>query len=331
MTRGSRPRSPRSLLAVLAALLVLPAGTAGALEPTSVEIPGSGPFSDDDGSVFESDIVTLWAAGVVSGCDVGRFCPDDAVTRAEMAAMLRRSHPERFPEAASPFEDTVGSMFENDIAAIAAAGVTLGCAEASYCPDEPVTRQTMAAFLRRTFEGEVEQTRPPREFDDVDGSIFAGDIAWLAATGITEGCGATSFCPESPVTRGQMAAFLVRAMGLPHVEATDSVVHDLAVPTGSGVEGWRLLVEQFFEPDDVDRALRIIECESHADPLAKNPNSSASGLFQHLASQWAPRAEAIGAPHADVFDPIANVAAAAWLVYEGGGWFHWNASRGCWS
>jgi hypothetical protein len=112
---------------------------------------------------------------------------------------------------------------------------------------------------------------------------------------------------------------------------TASVIYDLSIPTESGIEGWRLLVEQFFAPADVDRALRVIGCESHGDPLAKNPNSTASGLFQHLASQWGPRAEAIGAPGADVFDPIANVAAAAWLVYEAGGWSHWNSSRGCWA
>ncbi len=89
-------------------------------------------------------------------------------------------------------------------------------------------------------------------------------------------------------------------------------------------------MEHFFEAADVDRAMAVMACESKGDPNAKNPGSSASGLFQHLASQWAPRAEAIGYPEASVFDPVANVAAAAWLVYDGGGWSHWNASRGCW-
>jgi soluble lytic murein transglycosylase-like protein len=108
------------------------------------------------------------------------------------------------------------------------------------------------------------------------------------------------------------------------------VMVDLSVPTGPGAEGWRPLVEHFFEPADVTRALAVMSCESKGDPDAKNPGSTASGLFQHLASQWGPRAEAIGYPDAGVFDPVANVAAAAWLVYDGGGWSHWNASRGCW-
>ncbi len=98
----------------------------------------------------------------------------------------------------------------------------------------------------------------------------------------------------------------------------------------SEVEDWRPLVELFFAPSDVERALDVLACESRGDRWAKNPTSTASGLFQHLASLWAPRAEAAGYAGADVFDPVANTAVAAWLVYDGGGWRHWNASRHCW-
>jgi hypothetical protein len=53
-------------------------------------------------------------------------------------------------------------------------------------------------------------------FEDVEGSVFAEDIAALADAGITRGCNPPandSFCPDDPVTRGQMAAFLHRALG----------------------------------------------------------------------------------------------------------------------
>lgn len=98
----------------------------------------------------------------------------------------------------------------------------------------------------------------------------------------------------------------------------------------STVEDWRPLVKMFFEPEDIDRALAIIRCESGGNPTAKNPSSSASGLFQHLGSQWRARADRAGWEGADVFDPVANTAVAAWLAYHGGGWRHWSASRGCW-
>lgn len=94
------------------------------------------------------------------------------------------------------------------------------------------------------------------------------------------------------------------------------------------VERWRPIVDMYFPEDRVDWALRIMECESRGDPDAKNPTSSASGLFQHLARLWPPRAEAAGFGDADVFDPFANIAVAAWLL-ENGGPSHWvcKASR----
>lgn len=88
------------------------------------------------------------------------------------------------------------------------------------------------------------------------------------------------------------------------------------------VERWRPIVSTYFPDDHVDWALRIIECESHGDPNAKNPRSTASGLFQHLASLWGDRTAAAGWKGADVFDPFANVAVAAWLL-ETGGPGHW--------
>ncbi len=119
----------------------------------------------------------------------------------------------------------------------------------------------------------------------------------------------------------------------------DAVCGPLAGPMGveslipedpTSPEDWRPLVAAFFAPDDVERALDVMQCESFGNPDAKNPRSTASGLFQHLASMWPPRAAAAGFAGADVFEPVANVGTAAWLVYEGGGWSHWYPSRHCW-
>lgn len=96
------------------------------------------------------------------------------------------------------------------------------------------------------------------------------------------------------------------------------------------VEVWRPLVAAYFGPNEVERALRVIYCESSGDPSAKNPSSSASGLFQHLRRFWGERSVDAGWAGADIFDPEANIAVASWLVYQGGGWSHWNPSRHCW-
>jgi len=58
---------------------------------------------------------------------------------------------------------------------------------------------------------------PVDTFSDDDGSVFEADIEWMAGQGITKGCNPPTndlFCPDSVVTRGQMAAFLVRALAL---------------------------------------------------------------------------------------------------------------------
>jgi hypothetical protein len=114
------------------------------------------------------------------------------------------------------FVDDDASVFEADIEWLAAQGITKGCnppANDRFCPADSVTRGQMAAFLHRALDGIVELTGLPVDFTDDDDSIFMADIAWLSATGITKGCSATEFCPNDPVTRGQMAAFLVRALG----------------------------------------------------------------------------------------------------------------------
>ncbi len=94
----------------------------------------------------------------------------------------------------------------------------------------------------------------------------------------------------------------------------------------AGVEQWRPLVAAYFRAGDVDRALRIMRCESGGDPNImhdfSNP-ASASGLMQHLGKYWPARSAAAGFAGASIFDPTANVATAAWLRDQPGGWGHW--------
>jgi hypothetical protein len=169
-----------------------------------------GSFYDDEGSVHEASIEALLAAGITSGCGDGRFCPDDAVTRGQMAAFLQRAM--NLPNVGgNPFSDDDSSVFEDAIEALAAAEITSGCGSGRFCPDDAVTRGQMAAFLTRALG------LPPAEgnpFSDDNGSLFEDSIESLAAAGITVGCGDGRFCPGQPVTRAEMATFLVRAFGL---------------------------------------------------------------------------------------------------------------------
>ena len=72
----------------------------------------------------------------------------------------------------------------------------------------------MAAFLVRALG--YSDTGTGNLFTDDDGSVFELDIARLATAGVTRGCNPPAndeFCPGKSVSRGQMAAFLHRALG----------------------------------------------------------------------------------------------------------------------
>jgi hypothetical protein len=93
------------------------------------------------------------------------------------------------------------------------AGVTAGCGGPSYCPDGSTTREQMAVFLLRARGGGA-YTPPPcttAPFPDVPcASPFAAWVAELVNRGITAGCGGGLYCPTNPVTREQMAVFLLK-------------------------------------------------------------------------------------------------------------------------
>jgi hypothetical protein len=179
---------------------------------------GAGWFRDDADSVFEDDIDVIAALGITRGCnppDNTNYCPDGHVTRGQMAAFLTRAL-DLPPTDIDAFIDDDESVFEDDINRMAAVGITKGCnppANDAFCPERKVTREQMAAFLVRAFSytddggGDL--------FSDDDGSIFEADIDKLATAGVTKGCNPPvndMFCPTQNVTRGQMAAFLHRAL-----------------------------------------------------------------------------------------------------------------------
>ena len=137
------------------------------------------------------------------------FYLDWIVDTSELALGERE---ERDEDAATTprFSDVVGTTFEAEIAALAAAEITSGRPDGTFGPGEPVRRGQMAAFLSRALElpegGDSGLT-------DIGGR-FEADINAIAAAGITEGRGDGTFGPGEPVRRGQMAAFLVRALEL---------------------------------------------------------------------------------------------------------------------
>ena len=167
-------------------------------------------FGDIAGNVHAGNITTLAGAGITSGCTPTRYCPASRVTRGQMASLLDRALD--LPAGDAQFGDVPADHpHAAGIAAVAAAGITNGCAPDRFCPGARLTRGQMASLLDRALDLPAGDA----QFGDVPaGHPHASGIAALAAAGITNGCTPGSFCPDATVNRGQMASFLVRALGL---------------------------------------------------------------------------------------------------------------------
>ncbi len=182
-------------------------------------LPPGGTFTDDNGNVHEGNIEAIAAEGITRGCNPpvnDNYCPSTSVTRGQMAAFLTRALGLSTPTA-DFFTDDDGTTFEADINAVAAAGITRGCNPPDndeFCPSQAVTREQMAAFLRRAFNYPATATD---YFTDDGLSVFQTDINAIAAAGITMGCNPPandSYCPTAVVKRDQMASFFARALDL---------------------------------------------------------------------------------------------------------------------
>ena len=169
-------------------------------------------FDDISFSIFAWDIVWLKEAGLTNGCAPDLYCPENLMRRDEMAAFLDRAL--ELPATGNDsFTDDETSTHEASINALAAAGITLGCRVDSFCPAQAVTRAQMASFLARGFT--LAPSATDYFIDDERYTSHEDDINALAASGITQGCSEESptlFCPSLRVTRGEMAAFIHRAM-----------------------------------------------------------------------------------------------------------------------
>jgi hypothetical protein len=164
-----------------------------------------------------------------------------------------------------------GSFAEKEIYKIFNAGITVGCSQSplKYCPKSPVTRAQMAIFLLKAKLGSG--YRPPPAtgiFDDVPIGSFAADwIEDLYNRGITAGCSQSplKYCPTSPVTRRQMAIFLLKAkLGSGYWPPPATGIFD-DVLVGSFAEPW---IEDLFN--------RGITAGCRKNPLRYCPDSSAT-------------------------------------------------------
>jgi hypothetical protein len=177
------------------------------VEPT--QPPTAPVLTDTAGHAHAAGIDFAVERSITTGYPDGTFRPEVAVTRAQMATFLARAAglppggSVTFPDV--PADSTHGAA----IAAVATAGWTTGRGDGTFDPDGVVTRGQMATFLSRAFSLAPSDGAP---FSDTAESVHGDAIKRVAAAGITTGYADGTFRPDAPVTRGQMATFLMRAL-----------------------------------------------------------------------------------------------------------------------
>ena len=177
------------------------------------------PFADVSGThLFAEDITWMYALGISFGCGDGSdFCPDEDVTREQVASFLSRAFELADGAGDDLFGDDDGSVHEDNIDRLAHAGVTNGCNEGLYCPGTDLSRAQFATLQIRALElltgADFSAAAGLNYFTDDDGSVHEPNIDKLRFADITFGCTPDLYCPRATLSRGQLAALLHRALG----------------------------------------------------------------------------------------------------------------------
>ena len=174
---------------------------------------------------FHPYVETLVRHHVAVGIGGGLFGSKQPTTRAQLAVfLLKAARGAAIPPACTGAYNDVAcpSLFADWVEELGATEITAGCNDAPplYCPSEMATRAQMAVFVLKAARGSA-YTPPPCAgvFEDVPcpGGFAVDWIEDLYAAGVTNGCSKSPllYCPDDPVSRGQMAVFVVGAFHLP--------------------------------------------------------------------------------------------------------------------
>lgn len=192
------------------------AGTANATDSTTI-LP---PFTDVPSNSPYFDAINLMRQySITAGCGANIYCAGDNVSRAQMAIFMVRAiyGGDNFSYSNTPYFNDVGV---NDfgfkwIQKMKELGITAGCGGNNYCPLDNITRAQMAVFIIRSRLGTAADatfTYPatPSFTDEPANDIYFKWVQRMKVDQITGGCGLNIYCPSSPVTREQMAIFIMR-------------------------------------------------------------------------------------------------------------------------
>lgn len=182
----------------------------------AVSHPAAGFPDVSSNNVHRQSVDCVASIGVTRGLADGTFNPQGTVTRAQMATFLanivnRVVTLEPAPDAGFP-DVVAGSTHDASINRLAALGIVQGDATGKFNPDRPVTRANLAAFLVRTHDVLIREPQAPtrRWFADIADNTHVNAIDRARELGLVRGTSQTTFGPNDPTRRDQMASLLAR-------------------------------------------------------------------------------------------------------------------------
>lgn len=193
-----------------------------AIAPTQADAAKS--FSDlTPANVHYDNVMNLVERGVITGYPDGTFKPNQSISRAHAAKIIAKALGLDTKNVKNPnFKDIpTNYAYYGEIAALANAGIINGYPDGTFKPNATLTRGQMAKIIARAFELTGNANNLP--FKDIANSEYKEYIAALYANKVTTGTTPTTYSPVNPVTRGQLASFVVRAE-----EAKGTVVETVA-------------------------------------------------------------------------------------------------------
>ncbi|MDD4369205.1 MAG: S-layer homology domain-containing protein [Oscillospiraceae bacterium] len=169
-------------------------------------------FNDIAGHWAQAEIEYMAAKGYVAGVGENQFAPESKITRAEFAAILARmAGLADNVGAAERFSDVpAGAWYRGTVGAVTTAGLVYGTSENSFAPDEPITREQMAAMLVRLMA----ESGSGMAISD------AGAAELLAGFSDTAGISGWAYSPVALSVRDGLMVGRERGMFIPLGDAT---------------------------------------------------------------------------------------------------------------
>ena len=221
-------------------------------------------FSDVDADDWFADsAVYVRDNGIMNGTSATTFDPNGTTSRGQITAILYRAAGSPAVSDAVDFPDVAPGAYYADAAVWAAAnGVVTGYADGTFRPNDPITRQQMAAILWRYAGSPAAESGTDYADESAIAAYAVTAVDWARDTGVISGRDGNRFDPSGRATRAQAAVILHR-----YLELTGANAGEAPEPSGEP----RVLVAYFSATGNTEGVAEAIAQATGGDLFAITP------------------------------------------------------------